>query len=120
MQKPHAINKVNTSLEYRRLDNSNTHFATINKGKPVWWLNIPPKKFTKELHILLAKKEDSEFLIWLRIEEQTIANPDKVFNIRDTGAVDLEISSYGNRYMCDVKSGGTGYNFRRHIEQEWG
>ena len=24
-----------------------------------------------------------------------------------------------DRYMCDVKSGGSGYDFRRHVRREW-
>ena len=119
MNKVQAVIKVNRYLGNAVLNYKNTHFSTINKSKLVWWLNIPPKKFSNDLHVLLANKEDSEFLIWLRIEPNAIANPEKVFRIRDTGAVDLEISCDGNRYMYDIKSGGTGYNFRRHIEYQW-
>ena len=70
------------------------------------------------MHILLAKEADG--LIWLRIEADTFPNLEKVFKIRsDKNVVDLEIPIEGSRYMCDIKNGGTGYNFRRHIKREW-
>lgn len=37
----------------------------------------------------------------------------------DNGYIDLEISSEPTHYMTDVKSGGTAYNFAKHIEHEW-
>lgn len=100
------------------MNNSNTSFSNVNATKSVWWLNIRPEKFTNDLHILLAKRIDNG-LIWLRITANSVPYPEKVFRIRDTGAVDLEISCDDNRYLTDIKSGGMGYNFRRHIEHEW-
>ena len=101
------------------LNHINTSFSNVNAAKFVWWLNIKPERFRSDLHILLCKKEESG-LIWLKIEANTLPNLERDFKIRnDKGVVDLEISSGGSRYMCDLKSGGTGYNFRRHVEHEW-
>ena len=119
MKKAEAIRKVNRYLGGEVLNNVNISFSNVNAAKSVWWLNIKPERFLNDLHILLCKKEESG-LIWLKIEGNAFQNLESVFKIRsDKGVVDLEISSDGNRYMCDLKSGGTGYNFRRHIEHKW-
>jgi uncharacterized protein (DUF433 family) len=119
MDKQLAIAKVNEHLGYRLLDGRNTRFANVNASKPVWWLNIPPGKFKKDLHLLLVtERQDS--LIWLKIEAHTFPVPDQVFRWRqDKGQYDLELSSRHPLYLTDVKSGGAGYDFTKHIEHEW-
>lgn len=108
---------VNAHLGYNELTARNTSFSNVNTGKPVWWLNINPQKFSSELHILLAKNPG---LIWLKIKADTFPNLENVFRIRnDNGYIDLEIPIGGNQYMRDTKSGGTGYDFKPHIQREW-
>ena len=92
----------------------------INASKPVWWININPSKFKSDLHLLLAKEGDGG-LIWLRIEGNSFPDVRKVFKVRqDKDCIDLEISSRHPKYMTDVKSGGTEYDFAKHIEHAWG
>ena len=118
MHKYQAMRIVNDFNAFDSLTISNTHFANDNAGKTVWWLNIPPQRFKQDLHVLLAKDQGS---IWLRIESNTFPNPERVFKMRpDKGVIDLEISSnVDDRYLQDIKSGGTFYDFRRHVEHEW-
>ena len=117
MDKPQAIKMVNAHLGYNELTARNTSFSNVNKGKPVWWLNINPQKFSSELHILLAKDPG---LIWLKIEADTFPNLENIFRIRNAnGYIDLEIPIRGNSYMRDIKSGGRGYDFKPHIQREW-
>ena len=119
MDKRTAGEKVNGHLGRRLLNNRNTRFSNVNGSKPVWWLNVPLRKFKDELHLLLAKENGG--LIWLRIKGNTFPSPKDVFRYwEDKGAVDLEISTMPQDYMTDVKSGGTNYNFTKHIEYEWG
>ena len=119
MDKKASILTVNQHLGHRLLHERNTSFSNVNVSKAVWWLNIKPEKFKRDLHILLAK-EDGRGLIWLRIEANSFGRLDKTFRIRlDKDAVDLEIASTPSQYLRDVKSGGTGYNFAKHIEHEW-
>ena len=119
MDKRTAREKVNGHLGRRLLNNRNTRFSNVNASKPVWWLNVPLGKFKDELHLLLA--EENGGLIWLRIKGNTFPSPKDVFRYwEDKGAVDLEISTMPQDYMTDVKSGGTNYNFTKHIEYEWG
>ena len=117
MNKSQAIEMVNDHLRDDVLTSDNTSFASVNRSKSVWWLNISTRRFKSELHLLLAKNPG---LIWLRIEANAFQCLDSVFRIRlDKDAVDLEISSGGTQYMRDTKSGGGGYDFRPHIKYEW-
>ena len=108
---------VNDHLREGVLTAYNTSFASVNRSKPVWWLNINSRKFKSEFHILLAKNPG---LIWLRIEANTFPCLERVFRIRpDKNVVDLEIASDGGQCMRDTKSGGVGYYFKPHIKREW-
>ena len=120
MDKRSAMEVVNEHWGSRLLDGRNTSFANINASKPVWWININPSKFKSDLHLLLAKEGDGG-LIWLRIEGNSFLDVRKVFRVRqDNDYIDLKISSRHPKYMTDVKSGGTEYDFAKHIEHEWG
>ena len=110
--------RVNEHVGYPLLRDDNTSFANINSKKDVWWVNVNPRKFRHELHIILVKDGDSG-LIWLRIAPSSISAPEDVFRVKqDNGYVDFEISSHPERYMKDVRSGGTEYDFSRHVEVE--
>lgn len=118
MNKKFAMATINGHLGSRLLEGGNTRFSRVNASKDVWWLNPKPEQFKSDLHIILVKEGDSG-LIWLRIPGNSIPVPAKVFKFRqDKGCIDLEISSRSLRYMTDVKSGGSGYDFSKHIERE--
>ena len=117
MDKASAMERVNADLGCSLLNRRNTAFSNINAAKPVWWSDIDPRKFGNELHPLCAGNPG---LIWLKIDANTFPNPERMFRLRpDKGMIDLEISCGADRYMHDVKSGGTGYDFRRHVQREW-
>ena len=120
MDKRSAMEMVNEHLGNRLLYGRNTSFANINAAAPLWWMNIKPSKFKSDLHLLLAK-EGGGGLIWLRIKGNAFPDVSKVFRLRqDNDCIDLEISSRTPQYMTDIKSGGTGYDFTKHIAHEWG
>lgn len=118
ISKSTAIEKVNEHLGYKLLESSNTSFASVNNAKPVWWFDINPQKFQKELHLILALDRG---LIWLRIKANTFPIPEEKFSYRsDNGYISLEISCNNtDRYLHDIRSGGTGYDFSSHVEYEW-
>ncbi len=59
-------------------------------------------------------------LIWLRIKAHALPNPEELFSKRqDKRGFHLEISNTNDRYMCDIRHGGAGYDFTPHIEREW-
>jgi uncharacterized protein (DUF433 family) len=119
MEKRSSIEIANAYLGHRLLDGQNTSFANVNTAKAVWWININPGKFNRDLHLLLAN-DKRDYLVWLKIEANTIAAPDRVFQIRrDNGAIDLEISTEVSRFLVDIKGRGTGYDFTRHIVHKW-
>ncbi len=105
MKKSDAILHVNAHIDNTLLGNQNTCFSSINKSKDVWWFNIPPKKFSEELHLLLKGKKS---LIWLKIPANSFSDLMQTFRYRtDKNAIDLEISSNKlSRYLQDIKSGG--------------
>ena len=118
MNKRAAMELVNSDLLHDAiLNENNTHFSKVNSAKEVWWFHIPPHKFKQELHLLCAGRD---CLILLTIEANSVPDPEETFRLRqDKGVIDIEISCALERYMHDVKSGGSGYDFRRHIRKQW-
>ncbi len=117
VHKGSAMARVNSEHGHELLNHRNTCYSNVNAAKPVWWFNIDPRKFQNDLHLLCARNTE---LVWLMIEKNTFRNPDQVFRIRpDKGLVDIEISCGRERYMHDVKSGGSGYDFSPHIRRGW-
>ncbi|MYF93930.1 MAG: hypothetical protein F4210_00145 [Holophagales bacterium] len=112
------MERVNAALGRQLLHRGNTHFSNVNSGKPVWWFNVDPRKFRNDLHLLCADAGD---LIWLRIVANAVGHPERTFRYRpEKDVVDFEIScDRGDRYMRDVKSGGSEYDFRPHVRREW-
>ena len=92
MRKQQAIEKANEYIGQRILDGRNTSFSNVNVSKPVWWLNINPDRFKRDLHLLLTD-DSRDSLTWLTIEPNSISSPENTFRILgDNGAVDLAIS----------------------------
>ena len=117
------MTKINQHVGDQLLRTDNTIFASISSKKDVWWLTVDTRKFRRELHVILVKNGDSG-LIWLRIAPGSISAPKDVFRFRvkkKNDCVDCEISSHPDdrRYMRDIRSGGTEYDFTRHVEYEW-
>lgn len=96
------------------LTTSNTSYSKINKSKEVWWFNINLTKFNEDVHLLLNTESKP---IWIKLPKGFVDNLEATFKIReDKNAVDLEISANSNfKYLHDVKSGGTGFDFRKFV-----
>lgn len=99
------------------LTNKNTSYSKINKSKEVWWFNVKLDRFAEDVHLLLNTETK---VIWLKLPKGFVAALQRVFKIReDKNAVDLEISSDKNyKYLLDVKSGGTHFNFAPFVKEE--
>jgi len=116
MTKSQLIAQINQS--YRAgASNSNTSYASINKSKEVWWLNIPVSKFESDVHVLLSTPQ---YALWVHLPKDFIKQLAASFKIReDKNAVDLEISSDKKyKYLIDVKSGGSGFDFTTFIKEK--
>jgi len=117
-KKKQLIDTINSQFG-GSLNSRSTSYASINKAKAVWWFNITVPKFEQEVHLIL---DASHHAIWIVLPKGFVRNLDSTFRIReDKNAVDLEISADGNfRFLVDVKSGGTGFDFRRFVREEIG
>jgi len=102
--KSSAIDFVNNKNDFSKLNNSNTAFSNINKTNPVFWINVDPKKFSKEFNIICIDKNE---LIWFNIPQGEFNDPDKQFYIRkNNGKVHIEIPIKGEiDYLNDIKNG---------------
>lgn len=98
------------------LSNVNTSFSKINKAKKVWWINVPLKKFSEPVNLLL---NDADEVIWIVLPINFVASLPDNFRIReDKDAVDIEVwAEKDEQYMKDVKSGGTGFDFKPFIKE---
>lgn len=115
MTKSQHISYVNQNYG-GSLNNFNTAYASINKSKEVWWLNIPVEKFSETVHILLNA---GSRIHWIELPNGFVSSVSQKFKIRpDKNVVDLEISADRSYlYMKDVKSGGTNFNFSPYIKE---
>jgi hypothetical protein len=113
--KKECIDAVN--LQYKAgLSNANTSYSKVNKSKDVWWFNIPTAKFKATVNLLL-KVESGVF--WIVLPVGFVPSIEKTFKIRqDKDAVDLEINAGSRNFLCDLKSGGTGFSFGEFMREE--
>ena len=82
----------------------------------MWWFNIRVSRFDEDVHLLLNTMDQS---IWITLPKGLVSNLSGTFKIRkDKNAVDLEIwADKDERYLLDVKSGGTGFNFNPFVKK---
>jgi hypothetical protein len=113
--KKEIIDYINTT-KGAYLNSSNTSYSKINKSKAVWWFNVRTDKFNEDVHLLLNTESK---VIWITLPKGFVSNVASYFRIRhDKNAVDLEISADRNyKYLVDVKSGGTGFDFSAFVEE---
>lgn len=115
MKKKEIISHINKNHK-GCLNSSNTSYSSINKSKNVWWFNISTSKFKAPVNLLL-KIEDGVF--WIVLPLGFVDSIEKTFKIRqDKDAVDLEINTGTHNFLCDVKSGGTGFDFSAFVKEE--
>lgn len=114
--KKQFIDYINAT-EKASLTIKNTSFSNINKSKNVWWFNVQVKKFTEDVHLLLNTESN---VIWITLPKGFVSNLYSTFKVReDKDAVDLEISADKHfRYLHDVKSGGTGFDFSPYVKEK--
>ena len=99
-----------------RLSSANTSYSKINKAKSVWWTNVPLHKFNDTVHLLFKGPKE---IIWIVLPVGFENNLPEKFRIRkDRNSVDIEVwAEKDERYMIDVKSGGTRFSFKPYIRE---
>ena len=120
MNKKDAIAYINKTYG-GDLNNTNTSFASvsISKSKAVWWTTVPVHKFNDPVHLLFNTTDE---VIWIELPKNFVLNLSDKFKIRqDINAVDIEVwAKDDEQYMKDVKSGGTGFDFKPFIKERIG
>ncbi len=111
MTKSDAIRTINLHLRSARLNRENTHWANVisygsNEG---WWLNIPFRKFSQELHLILNSAADC-LLIHVTVPPGAIDSPQTKFRNKDDTA-DIFLPYTGRDRLIDVQSGSTRHDF---------
>ena len=114
MNKSQAVRYLNSRVGQHHLSSANCNFSNINKAVPLWWLNINPDRFGRNLYLIL---HDRQRLLLFFIPAGTFYPPEDHFSIRkDKNMVDLRISSVQNKfYLRDLLSGGTRVNFEAFL-----
>ncbi|MBL7906158.1 MAG: hypothetical protein JNL22_14130 [Bacteroidales bacterium] len=99
-----------------RLSSANASFSNINVAKSVWWTNVPLHKFSDTVHLLFKGAGE---IIWIVLPVGFVKNLPEKFRIRkDRNSIDIEVwAEKDERYMIDVKSGGTRFNFKSYIRE---
>ena len=122
MDKKNAIGYINKTYG-AGLNNINTSFASvsISKYKTVWWTTVPVHKFNEPVHLLF---NTTDAVIWIELPKNFEPNLSDKFKIRtkkgcaNQDFVDIEVwAGNDERYMKDVKSGGTGFDFKPFIRE---
>jgi hypothetical protein len=116
MTKSQLIAQINKTYKVG-LNNTNTHFSSINKSKEVWWYTVPVNKFTNDVNLLLCA---GDYALWVHLPKGFVKQLPAAFKIRqDTNTVDVEISADKQfKYFIDLKSGGTGFDFTSFVKEK--
>jgi len=115
MDKKTAIAKVNSRHALELLTSKNTNWSNLvsyqkTKG---WWLNVAFDRFEKDLHFLLNRKDQKEFL-HLLIPANSINRPKSVFRKKDDNTADIFMPADGIDYLIDTQSGGSRHIFSKY------
>lgn len=117
--KHQAIAAVNLAFNLTLVKNT-THFANINSARPVWWFDIPVKKFTSDLYEaldLLLVTDDAMSIHHLKLPTAYVRDNLAQFHVRsDTNSVSLELSSCSTQLFQDVRPGGKRRSFSEFLQ----
>lgn len=112
MTKNEAIKIINQNVKTNELNIKNTHYSNIVKysNNDGWWINIPFKKFIKDVNLILNNTKDSRFT-HIKIEANSIINPESIFRDKK-GLADIFIPLEKEEKYVDKQYSGTNYNFK--------
>jgi hypothetical protein len=117
LDKNEAINLVNIKIN-AGLNNSNTIFSNVNKGKEVWWFEPSNDKFNDDIHLLL-NDQGRKILYYFFIKNSSIKNPEILFRQRNdksrTNASHIEIRVEDGNFT-DIL--GEDFCFKKYLKDE--
>ena len=119
MTKNEAIEIINQNIQNNKLNTKNTHYSNIVKysNDDGWWINVPFKKFTLDLNLILNNTKDSKFT-HIIIKKNSIINPSSIFRDKD-GLADIFIPLEKEEIYTDNQYSGTNYNFKEFITYQY-
>lgn len=114
MTKNEAIELINQNRQTNELNIKNTHYSNIIKysNDDGWWINVPFKKFTQDVNLILNNTKDSKFT-HINIKANSIINPSTIFRDKD-GLADIFIPLEKEEVYIDKQYSGTNYNFNEY------
>ncbi|MEN0107828.1 MAG: hypothetical protein AAGC84_15585 [Pseudomonas sp.] len=123
IDKKTAIARRNQQLGGAVLGVNNTHFATINLNKNIWWFDIPVGRLKigqyEWVHLLMHNHVTDE-LHHLRVPTVYLRNNDEGLVTRNKGSrnstVSLELSADRDSLFQDVRPAGTGVRFAEFVQ----
>ncbi|WP_137886656.1 hypothetical protein [Pseudomonas sp. 2FE] len=124
IDKKAAIARRNQQLGSAVLGVNNTHFATINLNKEIWWFDIPVSRLKigqyEFVHLLLHNHVTDE-LHHLRVPTLFFRSHEDGLVTRNKGerkaTLSLELSADKDSLFQDVRPSGTGVRFAEFVQQ---
>ena len=121
MKKSDAINKVNSVLSEKMLNNGNTRFASKNARKNVCWFDIPldmivSKKF-ESLYLIVSDEKLYLFEVPTEFFRENFDNLVERITKEQKRVISLELSVEDINRFVDVRPTGKGVDFSRFVRE---
>ena len=121
--KTQAIARRNQQLGGAVLGTNNTHFATLNTNKNIWWFDLPVPRLAvgqyEWMHLLLYTPSNDQ-LLHLKITTVFLRDHMEGLVIRNKGqrksTVSLELSADKDSYLKDVRPLGANLSFADFLQ----
>lgn len=123
IDKKAAIARRNQQLGGAVLGVNNTHFATLNKNKNIWWFDIPVGRIKigqyEWVHLLMHNPVTDE-LHHLRVTTQYLRDNEDGLVTRNKGSrnstLSIELSADRDSLFQDVRPAGKGVRFAQFVQ----
>lgn len=123
LDKKQAIARRNQELGGAVLGTNNTHFATLNTNKNIWWFDLPVPRLAvgqyEWMHLLLYTPSTDQ-LQHLKVTTVFLRDHMEGLVIRNKGqrksTVSLELSADKDSYLKDVRPLGANLGFAQFLQ----
>jgi hypothetical protein len=123
LDKKQAIARRNQELGGAVLGTNNTHFATLNTNKNIWWFDLPVPRLAvgqyEWVHLLLHTPATDQ-LLHLKVTTVFLRDHMEGLVIRNKGqrksTVSLELSADKDSFLKDVRPLGANLSFAQFLQ----
>ncbi|MDH0749644.1 hypothetical protein N5D61_25280 [Pseudomonas sp. GD03842] len=124
IDKQQAIARRNEELGGAVLGTNNTHFATLDPKRNIWWFDLPVSRLAigqyEWLHLLLHTPSTDE-LIHLKVTTRFLREHMDDVVIRNEGkrksTVSLELSANKDSFLKDMRPNGAHLSFAAFVQK---